>query len=290
MYPAPSVIIFTVMSGLGFGYLAFLATGFVQPVGWAAFGLWGLGYALAVGGLVASAFHLGNPQRALLAFTQWRSSWLSREAWASVAALVALAPVALSDWLGLGLPRGFGLVGAVLCGLTVFATSMIYAQIRAVPRWHNATVPAVFLAAALAGGALLAGQAVLALIFLAVAALAMLAHWRVGDGAFAAAGSTLGTATGLGAIGLTEVFEQPHTGGNYLLREMIYVVARKHVPRLRAIALGAGIVLPALAIWLLPGVWGIGFGVVAYLVGAFAQRWLFFAQAEHVVGLYYGQR
>jgi DMSO reductase anchor subunit len=29
---------------------------------------------------------------------------------------------------------------------------------------------------------------------------------------------------------------------------------------------------------------------VLHLIGAFAARWLFFAQAEHVVGLYYGKR
>jgi DMSO reductase anchor subunit len=290
MFPAPSVIIFTVLSGLGFGYLVFLGSGIVQPAGWTAFGLWGAGYALAVGGLLASVFHLGNPQRALLAFTQWRSSWLSREAWTSVAALVALAPVALSDWLGLGLPRGFGLPGAFFCLATILATSMIYAQIRAVPRWHNASVPAVFLGFALAGGAVMAGQTGLAMLFLGVAAVATAAHWVWGDTAFARAGSTLGTATGLGVIGQTDVFEQPHTGGNYLLREMVFVVGRKHVPRLRGIALGFGIVLPGLALWLVPGVIGIGVAVMCHLLGAAAQRWLFFAQAEHVVGLYYGKR
>jgi hypothetical protein len=129
MTPAPSVILFTVLSGMGFGLLAFLGAGFVQPAGWAAFFHWGLGYALAVGGLSAATFHLGNPQRALRAFTQWQTSWLSREAWASVVTLLLLAPVALSDWLGLGWPRISGLIGAVACFATVFTTSMIYALI-----------------------------------------------------------------------------------------------------------------------------------------------------------------
>ncbi len=290
MNPAPSVIIFTVLSGLGFGFLAFLGLGVIHPEGWAAFALWGLGYGLAVGGLLASTTHLGNPQRALLAFTQWRSSWLSREAWASVAALVTLAPMALSDWLGLGWPRAIGWLGAGLSLATILATSMIYAQIRAVPRWHNATVPAVFVALALAGGAVLAGQGLVALALLALGGAAMVAHWRVGDTAFARAGSTIGTATGLGAIGRTEVFELPHTGGNYLLREMIYVVGRKHADKLRLIALIVGVGLPALALLVLPGLVAVAVATLCYLAGAFAQRWLFFAQAEHVVGLYYGKR
>ena len=77
MHPAPSVIIFTVFSGLGFGMLVFLGLGFPAVTGWVAFFLYAIAYAAAVGGLMASTFHLGNPQRALRAFTQWRTSWLS---------------------------------------------------------------------------------------------------------------------------------------------------------------------------------------------------------------------
>ena len=131
MHPAPSVILFSVLSGMGFGLLAYLGFGFVHPHGWAAFALWGLGYGLAIIGLLAATFHLGNPQRAIKAFSQWRSSWLSREAWAAVATLLVLAPVALSDWLGLGWPRQIGVLGAVLDLATVFTTSMNYTQIKA---------------------------------------------------------------------------------------------------------------------------------------------------------------
>jgi DMSO reductase anchor subunit len=287
MHPAPSVIIFTVLSGLGFGYLAFLGT-LLHPEGWTAFALWGLGYALAVGGLLASAFHLGNPQRALRAFTQWRSSWLSREAWVSVLALVALAPLALSDWLGLCLPRALGWLGAGLCLLAVLCTSMIYAQIRAVPRWHHPSVPALFLSLSVAGGALLAGQETVALPALALAGAAMGWHWWQGDGAFARAGSSLGTATGLGRIGAPAVFELPHTGSNYLMKEMIHVVGRRHAHKLRGIALLLAVLAPfAIALAGLGPV-TTALSVTCYLTGAFAQRWLFFAEAEHVVGLYYG--
>jgi sulfite dehydrogenase (quinone) subunit SoeC len=290
MHPAPSVIIFTVFSGLGFGALAWLGLGLVRPDGWDAFLLWGVAYALAAGGLLASTFHLGNPRRALLAFTQWRSSWLSREAWTAVAALLTLAPVALSDWLGLGWHRGIGGVGAVLCLAALVSTSMIYAQIRAVPRWHNATVPAVYVAMGAAGGAVLLDLPLLSVVLLVLAGAAMIAHWVQGDGAFARAGSTMGTATGLGGMGEVKVFEQAHTAGNYLLREMIFVVGRRHVPKLRGLALGLGVALPPVALWLLPGVAGPVVAVVLHVLGAFAQRWLFFAEAEHVVGLYYGRR
>ncbi len=289
MHPAPSVILFTVLSGLGFGFLAFLTLGLVQPQGLAAFLSFGLGYALAVGGLVASTFHLGQPTRAWRAFSQWRSSWLSREAWVSVAALLACAPVALRAMGGV-VPGGWGLIAAVLCLGTVLCTSMIYAQLATVPRWNHWITPVLFLLFALAGGAILAGLRVPAgVLSLALAGMLMTA-FRLGDGRFAARGSTLATATGLGSIGTPRVFEQPHTGGNYLMREMIHVVGRKHSQKLRAIAV-VSVALPAVILWALPG--GIvsnGLAVAAHLAGALAARWLFFAEAEHVVGLYYGQR
>lgn len=291
MHPAPSVIIFTVLSGLGFGFLAFLGFGFLTASGWSAFLLWGLGYALAVGGLVASTFHLGNPQRALRAFTQWRSSWLSREAWCSVAALVLLAPMALSDWLGLGFSRLSGIPGGVMCLVTVYATSMIYAQIRAVPRWNHWTTPLVFLAFSLTGGAIMVGAGLLPVALCAVLLVALVANYTFGDRQFALRGATMGTATGLGAGDAMKVFEQPHTGDNYLLREMIFVVGRRHADKLRLIAIVLAVVVPGVLMALVQGsVVVVVAAVLVHLAGAFAARWLFFAQAEHVVGLYYGKR
>jgi DMSO reductase anchor subunit len=289
MNPAPSVILFSTLSGLGFGFLAFLGFGVLTPSGWAAFLLWGLGYGLAVAGLLAATFHLGNPKNGLKAFSQWRTSWLSREAWASVGTLALLAPVALSDWLGLGLPRAFGWLGAALALGTVFTTGMIYAQIKAVPRWHHWLTPVMFLTFAVAGGALLAGSA-LAPLALVAAGGVLLALWRTGDGAFARAGQTMGTATGLDRLGTPWIFEPAHTAGNYLLREMIYVVGRKHAQKLRWIALTLASLLPALVL-LLPLGWpGVALAAVLHLAGTLAARWLFFAEAEHVVGLYYGAR
>jgi sulfite dehydrogenase (quinone) subunit SoeC len=289
MHPAPSVILFSTLSGLGFGFLAFLGWGALVPSGWAAFCLWGLCYGLAVAGLLAATFHLGNPRNALKAFTQWRTSWLSREAWASVATLLLLAPAALSDIFGLGLPRLIGQIGGTLAILTVFTTAMIYTQIKAVPRWHHWLTPVMFLTFALAGGAMLSGRVWAPVLLLAVGAV-LLAAWRVGDGAFARAGQTMGTATGLDRLGVPSVLDPAHTAGNYLKREMIFVVGRKHAAKLRKIALALAAVIPALILLLPLGPWGIALAAVLHLAGALAARWLFFAEAEHVVGLYYGAR
>lgn len=290
MNPAPSVIAFTVLSGMGFGLLALLGLGLPAPQGLVALAHWGLAYALAVGGLLAATFHLGNRKNALKAFSQWQSSWLSREAWASVACLVVLAPQALADLLGLEIGRGLGLLGAVLAVLTVLTTSMIYAQLKTVPRWHSPLTQALFFSFMLCGGAILAGQRALALLGCLAVAGALILAFRRGDTAFARAGQSLETATGLGGIGRVTVFEQPHTAPNYLMREMIFVVGRKHVTVLRRIALLAGAGLPLVLLVLPLGPWIFALAGISHLAGALAARWLFFAQAEHVVGLYYGRR
>ncbi len=112
MHPAGSVIVFTVASGLGFGLLTWLGLGLPDVRGWAAFWYYALGFGLAGGGLLASTFHLGNPQRFLKAFSQWRSSWLSREGCLAVAALAVLGLFAIGKsfmaaiWQALGLSRG----------------------------------------------------------------------------------------------------------------------------------------------------------------------------------------
>ncbi|PVA09650.1 dibenzothiophene desulfurase [Pelagivirga sediminicola] len=290
MHPAPSVIIFTTLSGLGFGLLVWLGLGLLVPTGWVAFAFFVIAYLLAVGGLMASAFHLGRPERALKAFTQWRTSWLSREACVSVAALVVMA------LYGAGLVffdqrwAPLGWLGAALCLGVVGITSMIYAQMRTVPRWRSWLTPALFLALALAGGALLSGQTVLALVLLPVAALVQIAWWLRGDRALGRSGTDLATATGLGGAGTLRAFEPPHTGTNYLTREFIHVVGRRHAQKLRSIAFALGYVLPILLLGLpLPHL-AAALAVLCHVAGIFASRWLFFAEAEHVVGLYYGKR
>ena len=290
MHPAPSLILFTVLSGMGFGLLVWLGLGLRAPTGLAAFILFGLGYGLAGIGLIAAAFHLGHPERALKAFSQWRSSWLSREAVLAVASLLVMAPhAAASVFWDTSLPL-LGWLGAGLALATIFATAMIYAQIRAVPRWHHWSTPPVFVLAALAGGALLAAQQTLALWLMLVLGLAMIVHWVMGDQRFALARSDTGTATGLGRFGRVRLLEPPHSGRNYLLREMVHVVGRKHAHKLRVIALLLGAVLPAIALSLPAGYLIMFIALMVHIAGMLAQRWLFFAEAEHVVGLYYGKR
>lgn len=288
MHPAPSVILFTSLSGLGFGLLAWLGLGIPDVFGRTAFAFYFVAYGLAVGGLLFSVGHLGNKKNAIKAFSQWRTSWLSREGIMAIVTLLTIAPYAIGriffdtsiGWLGI--------LGAIFCAVTVFTTSMIYAQLKTVPRWKSPFTPVLFLLYMVTGGAILSSSTEIAGILCIVLGIAQLLAWSHGDGQFARSGASLETATGLGRIGRVRQLEPPHSASNYLLKEMAYEVGRKHAKKLRIIAIATLSVIPAVILLYTNA--GHGMAVVAvltHLVGLLTARWLFFAEARHVVSLYY---
>ena len=161
MRPALSIVFFTTSSGAGFAL--FLLLGLGAPLGLtpqsSGFGFVALAVAalLAGAGLVASLLHLGRPERAWRAFSQWRSSWLSRE---GVFAVLTFLPAAIFGigWVFFGATgRLFGLCGiltAALAAATVYCTGMIYASLKPIHQWHNAWVVPAYLALGLMGGCL----------------------------------------------------------------------------------------------------------------------------------------
>jgi sulfite dehydrogenase (quinone) subunit SoeC len=313
VHPAPSIIFFTTASGAGYGLLFVLGLGtglsLLPANPW--FGLSAL--LLAVGlitlGLLSSTLHLGHPERAWRAISQWRSSWLSREG--ALALLTYLPALALglgwvvsepdAEWFVVP-----GWLAALGAALTVWCTGMIYASLRPIREWHQPLTTPVYLAFALMSGALLLHLllALFGLPRLAAGGLALIAtilafgfklvYWRTL--ARAAPLSTPESATGLGHLGLVRMVEPPHTQTNYLLSEMGFVVARRHAERLRrlALALGLGgglglILLALLASGVLAGTLAL-LAALAGLAGIVVERWLFFAEATHTVMLYYGRR
>jgi DMSO reductase anchor subunit len=86
----------------------------------------------------------------------------------------------------------------------------------------------------------------------------------------------------------------PHTSENYLQNEMGFVVARKHAQKLRAMAILLGGVLPVAIVWFAGGTItpqsqaALALALGSHIAGVFVERWLFFAEAKHVVTLYYG--
>ncbi len=289
MHPAPSIIMFSTLSGLGFGLLTMLGLGFPEVSGWVAFIFFAIGFALAGGGLISATFHLGHPERALKSFTQWRSSWLSREAWAAAGAMAVMGIyAALIIFTGTRVAI-LGWIGAALSLLTVFTTSMIYTQLKTVPRWNHWSPPVLFMSYAIVGGLLMAGQVSIAVPLLVALGVLQVFAWVDQDRKEAASDTTLATATGLGHIGTVKAFELPHTGGNYLTHEMAFRIARKHAQTLKIISVILAVVIPV-ALLLLPFHHLLALlAVVSHFAGVAAQRWLFFAEAKHVVSLYYGR-
>lgn len=307
MHPALSVVFFTSVSGAGYGLLALLGLVLLlEPllVSRSAL-LWmlGTGAVLATAGLLASLAHLGRPRRAWRALSQWRSSWLSREGVCALLAflpMLAIATLLLGDGPALAL-RAAGALLLALALATIACTARIYDTLAPIPAWCHPLVLPAYLGFALATGLLwwallLAAHGWrpepgwYAVLALALGGLVMLkrAYWRDIDAARLP--TTLASATGLAGARGMRPFEAPHTETNYLLREMGYVLARRHRGRLRALSLALLLLplmfaLPALlgagAVgWLLPA-------LVAAQLGVFVERWLFFAEARHVVTVYY---
>jgi sulfite dehydrogenase (quinone) subunit SoeC len=310
MTPATSVLLLTTLTGFGYGLIAWLgilaALGFLPsaPLFLPVAVLVGLGFANA--GLIASTLHLGHPERSWRAFSQWRSSWLSRE---GVVSLCTFPPaiVFAALWWVLG-PDAlatliFGAVAAVLGLVTVGCTAMIYASLKPIRQWHNAhTAPDYLIYAVFSGAVLLAaiwalwfgaahGLAIAALIAAIAAASAKFAYWHFIDRQKPLV--TLASATGLAAFGTVRPLDQPHFAENYVLREMGYQIARKHAVKLRWIALTLAFLLPALlallaASGIAPAIAATAAALLA-IIGLFVERWLFFAEATHVSTIYYGR-
>jgi len=305
LHPAPSIILFTTLSGLGYGLAAMLGLGLLDPAHIATKVGHLLALALIAAGLLSSTAHLGNPQRAWRALSQWRSSWLSRE---GVMAIATFIPLTWSAWLAVIESRYVwlpGLLGTGMSVVTVICTAMIYASLRSVQAWNTRLTPACFLLFSAAGGlvftAFLAACSGMLTPLKSVAALVMLAaawavkvKWRARMKELSPL-STPESATGLGTMGQVRLFERPHMTENYLTREMGFRVGRKHAAKLWNVALIAGVVTPAVLLVAAAamgpgGAFAILFSALAalsFVLGILAERWLFFAEARHAVMNYY---
>jgi len=307
MHPALSIVFFTTASGAGFGLL--VLTGIAVPLGLVpqnfGFGFVALATAtvLAAAGLLSSFLHLGRPERAWRAFSQWRTSWLSREGVLSVLTFIPAAVFGIG-WLLFGRTSGFvglcGILAAALAIGTVYCTGMIYRSLKPIHQWHNRWVLPNYLALALMAGFLLldlivrfwalpVAIPVLTLIVVGLAWWTKERYWRFID--TSSAPSTVASATGLGRRGAVRMLEPPNTEENYLLKEMGYRIARKHRLRLRFIARAAAFAVPLVATLVALFAMSIIAAAVAVLsaaLGLLVERWLFFAEAKHTVTLYYG--
>ncbi|MCZ4282493.1 dimethyl sulfoxide reductase anchor subunit [Kiloniella laminariae] len=313
MHPARSVILFTTASGAGYGMIFLIVlgqlTGLLPLDSTLAFSSFGTAFALIILGLASSTFHLGRPERAWRALTQWRSSWLSREGIFALSTFIPTGLYALLAAFGDGI---FGntmvllaLASLLLCAATVYCTAMIYASLKPVPAWCNHLVPASYLVLALSSGALLLNCILyfhslnnritdgITVILLLAGLVTKFLYWQyIAENKGL---SSVGTATGLGKMGKVRLLEAAHSEANYLMKEMGFKIARKHSRRLRKITFVCGFILPVFLISV-AGLFAstaltnlvITLSILLGTIGVLTERWLFFAEAKHSVSLYYG--
>ncbi|MGV6852144.1 MAG: dimethyl sulfoxide reductase anchor subunit family protein [bacterium] len=313
MHPAFSVIYFTTASGAGYGILfiiGILAMAGGLPVNQTlAISSLFISLGLISAGLLSSTFHLGHPERAWRAISQWRSSWLARE---GVAAILTYAPALVLAYAWIFVPDnslmlrvsgGFAALGAIV---TVFCTGSIYNSLKTIQQWANGWTMPNYLLLALATGAVIlnalvavimgqsqSGLVLLAIFSLFLAYIFKIFYWRYIKTAHHPA--TLASAIGVGHMGNdVEVLEPAHTEENYLQKEMGFRVARKHAIKLKGITYLTLFILP---LTLLITGQMINMQIISSLVAALSvalgvvvERWLFFAEAKHVVTLYYGAK
>ncbi len=312
MHPAKSVIFFTTATGAGYGLLvalfAFVILGDAPADDSFTIGAFATAFFLISAGLISSTLHLGHPERARRALSQWRSSWLSRE---GVAALLTFIPAGLFlySWLTFGMTSIytylFGALAAVLSLATVYCTAMIYVSLKAIPAWRSLWTLPVYLSFSIMTGTVLFNFLVelfalptsrlplySSVGFLAFGYLFKGIYWASLKGAGPAA--TIQQATGLGASPVRQL-DAPHDGANYLLDEMGFRIARKHARKLWPLSVFFGFVTPTTILALsfvsnLGGdVYPAGLAFLYISIGVVIERWLFFAEAKHVVTLYYGE-
>jgi len=301
MHPAPSVIIFTVTAGAGYGLLFWLALsrlGSLAPtisnsqLVFAGF----IGLILVTIGLLSSTLHLANPKNAWRSFMRFRTSWLSREA----VFAVLFYPITLFWFLTGG--NGFlSFLVAILAIVILVCTAMIYASLKTIRQWNNALTPVNFVLLGLAAGAvlftlitLIQGTHTPRILAMAVAAIAAAAFSKllyftwIGQ----PAGPTINTALGF-TRATVQLLDVGHSSDTFLTKEFGYQVAQAKILWARVIVIVAGFVLPLILLTGLLGTAGVFHAAIAFLLvmgGIFVERWLFFAEARHVVNLYHGQQ
>ena len=302
MKPALSVIFFTVSSGAGLGLLVWLLIASLMADHIRMDGETFYKGALIAGlfitaGLVSSTLHLANRKNAIYSLTRIKTSWLSREGLLAIL-LYPLAALHLAA-LHFGWPHITPITLWLLVSDAIailFCTGMIYGCLRTIPRWNTWMTPTKYVLFGLMSGSVLL-PAVLSLrpaevgpigkpmvaIFLLALGLALylaflLKHPRVQH--------TINDALGF-KQGNVRLLDVGHSHGTFLTNEFGFAVARDKARMLRWIAIVCGFILPMLLCYFTQWFWAASFVCIA---GLLVERWLFFAEAEHVVRLYHGQQ
>ncbi len=322
MRPALSVILLTTLLGAGQGLFLAMVThqtyalfGVLSPGG--SRGLYGpaaaVSLALLLAGLVASFFHLGRPERAWRSAAMWRTLWLSREVIVLPALMGAVFRYAAAHLAGFNpvlarLPGGvaidasmaLGVAGAALAFALFVCTGMIYACLKFLREWHSPLTVANYILLGTASGFTAASALANVLApgeanFFAGWALVFTALGAGSRGASLVRNarlrpvSTLQTAIGVRHPAIRQI-SQGFTAGSYNTHEFFHGQAASLVRSVKWMFLAAAFVVPAalLAAHLGNGSHALLAAAIAIqMAGLMAERWFFFAEANHPQNLYY---
>jgi|TARA_B100001059_G_scaffold201726_1_gene209246 sulfite dehydrogenase (quinone) subunit SoeC len=310
MHPSKSIIFFTVSSGTGYGIILCLSyLAFVTDINFDnnfKLLLMITSFVFISSGLLSSTLHLGHPERAWRSFSQWKSSWLSREGLAAVITFFPLMIFYLLWYLDKVLYIYFLHLTSALCLITIYCTGQMYATLKTIPAWNNKLVTPIYTINAICMGALTVYCFTrfyefeinylyhLTIVSLSLCLSLKLIYWYVISKKTI---STAGSATGLGKNKSISLFEGPHTGKNFLTTEMINKIKKEKANFLR---LNFGILTCILPIYMVIQESSLIvdnfilkltflFVLIFALIGMLIERYLFFIQAKHVVSLYYGE-
>ncbi len=307
MHPAFSVLVFTVMSGAGYGLITLMALGHLLGLPQlqdSSVLLTGgvVSFVLISGGLLSSTLHLANPKNAWRSFSRFKTSWLSREAVFAVLFYPFVLGYLTNIWVNgaevnaIAQLTGFG--AALLAMVTLFCTSMIYASLKTIRQWNTSLTPVNYIALGLMSGSLLlaAVQASVAgdlssvlhnlaigLVVLGAVVKLIYLFW-IGK----PAGSTINTATGFTQASV-RLLDQGHTSNGFLNNEFGYTLEANKLMRLRVLMVGIAFVMPFFLL-LTSSAGLLALAAILTIIGLLVERWLFFAEARHVVRLFHGDQ
>ena len=252
-------------------------------------------------GLIASFFHLGRPERAWRSATMWRTSWLSREVIALPLFMLGLFVYGSAQYLGWTQTVLIGAVTALISLALFVCTAMIYASVRFLQEWASPLTLLNYLLLGCASGLTLATllAALLGMPDLvppyALAAIGLTLLAAVSRGASLVRNARLKPKSSLqSAIGIKHPRivqkAQGFMGGSFNTREFFHGQSASLLRSVKWVFLLLVFPMPLLCLALALSSSSTALLLAAFALqylGLLAERWYFFAQANHPQNLYY---
>ncbi|MCG6933714.1 MAG: dimethyl sulfoxide reductase anchor subunit [Gallionella sp.] len=325
MKPAFSVIFLTTLIGVGQGLFLALYTQQsyalfgLLPLQDDAFYAYGSMLALLflIGGLASSFLHLGHPERAWRTATQWRTSWLSREVIALPAFMGVVFVYGMTNLLDFrpvlvilrgGIPVDLSIVsgglGTLLAFVLFVCTAMIYGCLRFLREWHSPLTVINFVLLGTASGFVLAAfYATFFATNYSPTQAGFFADWAfiitllglfgrsasLWRNARLRPTSTVQTAIGIKHPNIVQK-SQGAMGGSFNTREFFHGKSPAFLRAIKPAFLVLAFAIPLLLLFAAhshPAAWLLGTAFVLQYTGLLAERWYFFAEANHPQNLYY---